>query len=136
MTAEEAARDGYWAWNGTVMNYSPDTETVDMNEIVDKESGRTNSTEMDKEIVGTVYVITMEFSDLTDTETSDILQKVKAATYGDRTFWSPFTGGAITRKMFTEDISAKRESITKNGVSMWSFSLKFSEKTGEKISAK
>ena len=129
MEYSDLIRSGYIGWNGELMPPS-DNETVRINEeeISDENSGRTNSLSLDKEVVGSIFTVTIDWSDITDQQFKQI-RNIKTTVFGTLDFW--YCGEVFSRVMSSSSIQSVKKRVTQNGVSIWDVHLEFSEKEAE-----
>ena len=93
-------------WNGTSIKF-PTEFTWGFQDISSKDTGRSLSGLMNKQIVSTKRTISCAWKMVSDADAAAILGAIKLHTYGTLTFPDPFEGADITKEFYSGDASAK-----------------------------
>ncbi len=128
---QKQIRDGFFGWNDKLIDTCPCTEDVTFTEeeLSDSESGRIkNSGDLDKKVVGSVFTIQVNFTDINDLQFKQI-REIKTTTFGWLDFW--YAGELFHRHMSSSSISSTKKRVLETGVTIWDVHLEFSEKTPE-----
>ena len=120
-------RDGFFGWEGQLIETCPDNENVHFTEeeLSDEASGRVKSGTLDKNVVGSVFTIQVDFTDINDLQFKQ-LREVKTTVFGILDFW--YAGELLSREMASSSISSTKKRVTERGVTIWDVHLEFSEK--------
>lgn len=93
-------------WNGAAIKF-PTELSWGFQDISSKDTGRSLSGLMNKQVVATKRTLSCSWKMLTDEDAASILRAIKLFTYGQLTFPDPFEGVDVTKEFYSGDAAAK-----------------------------
>lgn len=116
----------YFKVDGSIIGQPNNGFSVQLEDISSSDSGRNLSGTMDKKVITQKWTVELNYSNLSDTVISKILQQVKTNTNVNFTFPNPMLGKDDTRVFYTGTPSITHK-FTNNDVHFWDLKVTFIE---------